>query len=47
VCSLSIAASAYQDLEWINKLVAYTAYIATSKPHVKIIGRSCHPHFHK
>jgi len=32
------AASAYEDIEWINNLVAYIAHIAQTKPHIKIIG---------
>ncbi|RDB26710.1 putative glutamine amidotransferase-like protein C13C5.04 [Hypsizygus marmoreus] len=32
------AASAYEDVEWINKLVSYTAHIAKDKPNVKLIG---------
>ncbi|KAI0343866.1 class I glutamine amidotransferase-like protein [Trametopsis cervina] len=32
------AASAYENLEWINKLVEYTAYLAKEKPHIKLIG---------
>lgn len=32
------ASSAYENIEWINKLVAYTANIAETKPHVKLIG---------
>lgn len=36
------AASAYQDVEWINKLVGYTSNLAQSKPGVKIFGASHH-----
>jgi len=32
------AASAYEDVEWINKLVEYTSNIAQSKPDVKLFG---------
>ncbi|KAI0087198.1 class I glutamine amidotransferase-like protein [Irpex rosettiformis] len=32
------AASAYENVEWINKLVEYTAKIAGEKPHIKLIG---------
>ncbi|KAI0041907.1 class I glutamine amidotransferase-like protein [Auriscalpium vulgare] len=32
------AASAYEDVEWINKLVSWTARLATTKPQIKIIG---------
>ncbi|KAF8960621.1 class I glutamine amidotransferase-like protein [Flammula alnicola] len=32
------AASAYENIEWINKLVAYIARVAETKPHIKIIG---------
>ncbi|KAJ3558428.1 hypothetical protein NM688_g930 [Phlebia brevispora] len=32
------AASAYENLEWINKLVAFTASVAETKPNVKLIG---------
>ncbi|KAH9475957.1 Putative glutamine amidotransferase-like protein C13C5.04 [Psilocybe cubensis] len=32
------AASAYENLEWITKLCDYISRIATSKPHIKIIG---------
>ena len=35
---LSLAASAYEDVEWISKLVSWVADIATSRPHIKIIG---------
>ncbi|KAJ6600813.1 class I glutamine amidotransferase-like protein [Mycena sp. CBHHK59/15] len=31
-------ASAYEEIEWINKLVDYVARIAVAKPKVKIIG---------
>ncbi|KAJ7176622.1 class I glutamine amidotransferase-like protein [Mycena filopes] len=31
-------ASAYDDIEWINKLVDYVVHVATTKPKVKIIG---------
>ncbi|TFK65993.1 class I glutamine amidotransferase-like protein [Pluteus cervinus] len=31
-------ASAYQELEWINKLVAYMAVIIETKPEIRIIG---------
>ncbi|KAF8811095.1 class I glutamine amidotransferase-like protein [Phlegmacium glaucopus] len=32
------AASAYEDIQWINKLARYIAHVAESKPHIKIIG---------
>ncbi|KAF9554793.1 class I glutamine amidotransferase-like protein [Agrocybe pediades] len=32
------AASAYENIEWINKLVDYLARIAATKPHIKLIG---------
>ncbi|KAJ3492957.1 hypothetical protein NLJ89_g11128 [Agrocybe chaxingu] len=32
------AASAYENIEWVNKLVAYVARVAESKPKTKIIG---------
>ncbi|GJE98213.1 class I glutamine amidotransferase-like protein [Phanerochaete sordida] len=32
------AASAYENFEWINRLVAYVASVAETKPNVKIIG---------
>ena len=32
------ASSAYDDLEWINKLVIYIRRIAETKPHIKLIG---------
>ncbi|KAI0946488.1 hypothetical protein AcW1_009938 [Taiwanofungus camphoratus] len=32
------AASAYENLEWINRLVAYVKSIAEGKPHIKLIG---------
>ena len=32
------AASAYEDVEWINTLVAYIASIAEKKPHIKLLG---------
>ncbi|KAK7052321.1 glutamine amidotransferase type-1 domain-containing protein [Favolaschia claudopus] len=31
-------ASAYEDIEWINKLVEFTARVATTKPKLKIVG---------
>lgn len=31
-------ASAYEDVEWINRLVAFVARVAITKPHVKIVG---------
>jgi hypothetical protein len=33
-----LAASAYEDVEWINILVSWVANIATNRPHIKIIG---------
>jgi hypothetical protein len=36
-----LAASAYEDVEWINKLVAWVADVATNRPRTKIIGLSC------
>ncbi|KIY43858.1 class I glutamine amidotransferase-like protein [Fistulina hepatica ATCC 64428] len=32
------AASAYEPLEWIEKLVAWVAHVATVKPHIKLVG---------
>jgi len=32
------SASAYEDVEWINKLVSWVAEIATSRPYIKLIG---------
>ncbi|KAF8634062.1 hypothetical protein AX17_004326 [Amanita inopinata Kibby_2008] len=32
------AASAYEDVEWINRLVAYISRVAETKPSIKIIG---------
>lgn len=32
------AASAYENLEWINRLVDYVRDVATNKPHIKLIG---------
>ncbi|KAF9004613.1 class I glutamine amidotransferase-like protein [Cyathus striatus] len=32
------AASAYENIEWINKLVAFTKHVAENKPNVKLIG---------
>ncbi|KAI0686455.1 class I glutamine amidotransferase-like protein [Cytidiella melzeri] len=32
------AASAYENLDWINKLVDYTAYVVKEKAHIKLIG---------
>ncbi|THH23061.1 hypothetical protein EUX98_g8117 [Antrodiella citrinella] len=32
------AASAYENLQWINLLVAYIASVAEEKPHIKLIG---------
>ncbi|KAF8908109.1 class I glutamine amidotransferase-like protein [Gymnopilus junonius] len=42
-CSIHIshtptAANAYDNIDWINNLVAYVARIASSKPHIKLIG---------
>ncbi|KAJ7489431.1 class I glutamine amidotransferase-like protein [Mycena latifolia] len=31
-------ASAYEDIEWINKLVDFTARVATERPALKIVG---------
>lgn len=38
--SYNTAASAYKDVDWINKLVAYVVHIANVKPGIKIIGKS-------
>ena len=35
-----LAASAYEDVEWINKLVPWVADVAINRPHIKIIGLS-------
>ncbi|KAF8066792.1 class I glutamine amidotransferase-like protein [Lyophyllum atratum] len=32
------AAAAYENLEWINKLIAFTARVANDKPRIKLIG---------
>ncbi|GLB41054.1 putative class I glutamine amidotransferase-like protein [Lyophyllum shimeji] len=32
------AASAYEDVEWINRLVAFTARVVNEKPHIKVLG---------
>ncbi|KAI0266443.1 class I glutamine amidotransferase-like protein [Gloeopeniophorella convolvens] len=32
------AASAYENVEWVNKLVSWVAALATNKPQIKIIG---------
>ncbi|KAF8154701.1 class I glutamine amidotransferase-like protein [Crassisporium funariophilum] len=32
------AASAYENIEWTNKLVGYISRVADTKPHVKLIG---------
>lgn len=40
----STAASAYENVEWINKLVSYVTRIATSRPDIKIIGTLRLPH---
>ncbi|PPQ70426.1 hypothetical protein CVT24_013176 [Panaeolus cyanescens] len=32
------ASSAYEDIEWINKLTQYIARVVNEKPHIKIIG---------
>ena len=32
------AASAYENLEWINKLVEYTEYVVKQKSHIRLIG---------
>lgn len=34
------AASAYENLEWINRLVDYIRDVGTNKPHIKLIGVS-------
>ena len=35
-----VAASAYEDFEWIKTLVAWVAALATQRPLIKIIGAS-------
>ena len=35
-----VAASAYEDFEWIKRLVAWVATLATQRPLIKIIGAS-------
>jgi len=37
------ASSAYENIEWINKLVAYIAKIAETKPRIKLLG-ICYGH---
>ncbi|TFK37013.1 class I glutamine amidotransferase-like protein [Crucibulum laeve] len=32
------AASAYENVEWINRLTAFVKHVADEKPHVKLIG---------
>ncbi|KAI0289422.1 hypothetical protein B0F90DRAFT_1868323 [Multifurca ochricompacta] len=32
------AASAYEDVEWINRLVSWVADLSVQRPHIKIIG---------
>jgi len=32
------AASAYENLEWINRLVSFVRDVAQNKPHIKLIG---------
>ncbi|KAI0292590.1 class I glutamine amidotransferase-like protein [Russula brevipes] len=32
------SASAYEDVEWINKLISWVGDIAMDRPHIKIIG---------
>ena len=39
-----VAASAYEDLEWIKRLVSWVDTLATQKPLVKIIGASYGPY---
>ena len=34
------AASAYDNLDWINRLVDYIRDVGTNKPHIKLIGLS-------
>lgn len=34
-----LAASAYEDVPWINELVDWVAWLAKSKPGTKIVGR--------
>ncbi|CDO75289.1 hypothetical protein BN946_scf184334.g7 [Trametes cinnabarina] len=33
------AASAYENLEWINKLVDYVRFLAKEKPQIRLIGQ--------
>lgn len=33
-----IAASAYENVDWINRLVTYIGLVAKTKPKVKIFG---------
>ena len=46
---IHLGSSAYDNIEWINNLVAYIARVAQAKPSIKIIGRralglsACHP----
>ena len=35
-----VAASAYEDFEWIKRLVSWVASLATQRPLIKIIGAS-------
>ncbi|KAI8970562.1 class I glutamine amidotransferase-like protein [Trametes punicea] len=32
------AASAYENLEWINRLIDYVRFLAKEKPHIRLIG---------
>ena len=38
ISHLIVAASAYEDVEWINKLVSWIANVVSTKPQIKIIG---------
>lgn len=40
---LHVAASAYEDIPWINRLVDFTSQIPSKNPHLKLIG-ICYGH---
>jgi hypothetical protein len=40
ISDINPAASAYDDVEWVNKLADYLKRIAETKPHIKLIGPS-------
>ena len=43
--TLAVAASAYENLTWINRLIDYVKYLAEEKPKIRLIGQSICLHF--